>query len=396
MAEAAAERFDVIVIGGGPVGAVIALGLADSGQRVALFERQAPQAGALGMDLRAFALSPASQMLLQQVDLWRYLKPTPYASMDVWEERGTKQLHFDAAEVGRDELGWIQGAGPLAVASWERLEQHGQVVLIVGEGELTLTAEAEAVAVGWGRRRLSAALLVAADGAKSVVRAQLGVDLEQRDTGQASLVSVVRTSGEHGNTAWQRFLLDGPLALLPGADPHTAALVWSQSPAAAERRLAMSDAEFCAELTRMSEACIGQITAVDRRLAFPLVQSIVASFNPRQRVLLVGDAARVVHPLAGLGLNLGFEDAAGLLRRARGALDPGAPGLWRTYARHRRARGLTLMRLFSALQAFYGIRQPFAHWLRNFGVDLVNRAAPAKRQLMQEAMGIGPLARRLL
>ena len=397
VAEGFREDFEVVVVGGGPVGAAAALGLADAGRRVALIEKRQPriELGPLGMDLRTLALNPASQALLADLGLWSGLKPTPYRAMRVWEERGTAAIRFDASEVGRTELGWMQESSPLAEAAWRRLAKHSNVELVVGEPPSAVEPQRDAVAVDVGDRQLRAALLIAADGAQSPAREQLGVKVEARDTGQVALVSVVRATAGHRGTAWQRFLHDGPLALLPGRDECTVALVWSQSPAAANRRLAMDDAAFCAELTRQSEACIGEICALDRRLRFPLVQSVASSFNPHPRVLLIGDAARVLHLMAGLGLNLGFEDVTGLLRTVKGALDPGAPGLWRTFARRRKARAQAMVRLLAALQGFYSLKQPAAQWLRNAGVRLVNDFAPLKRQIILEAMGLGPLAQRL-
>ena len=388
---------EVAVVGGGPVGAAVALGLADAGRRVVLTDRMRPQGqpGNLSADLRAMALSPASQALLAELDLWRRLRPTPYRLMRVWEERGTAQLRFDAAEVGRAELGWIQESGPLSEAAWARLAEHPKVEILLGESPSVVKPKPSAVVLQVGDRELSAALLIAADGAQSPVRRQLGVEAKAWDAQQVAVASVVYTSKGHAHTAWQRFLLDGPVALLPGVDAKAAALVWSQSPEAAARRMALDEAAFCAELTRATEACQGQVEAVDRRLSFPLAQSVASTFNPHHRVLLIGDAARVVHPLAGLGLNLGFEDVSGLLRTAKGALDPGAPGLWRTFARRRRARALGMAHFLSALQGFYGLPQPAVGWLRNFGVRMVNNSASVKRQLITEALGLGPVARRL-
>ncbi len=397
MAKGFREDFEVAVVGGGPVGAATALGLADAGRRLALIEQHRPQVnvGALGMDLRTLALSPASQALLANLSLWDGLKPTPYDAMRVWEERGTAAIRFAASDVGRAELGWMQEYGPLAQVAWRRLGEHPNAELIVGQTPSAVEPQRDAVAIDVGERRLQAALLIAADGAQSRVREQLGVKAHARNTGQTALVSVVRTSSGHKGTAWQRFLHDGPLALLPGRDERTAALIWSQSPAAAARRLALEESDFCAELTRHSEACLGQVCALDQRLTFPLSQSVAASFNPHPRVLLIGDAARVVHLMAGLGLNLGFEDVAGLLRRAQDASDLGAPGLWRAFARRRKARAQAIVRMLATLQGLYGVKQPAIQWLRNAGVRLINDLAPLKRQIIVEAMGLGPLAGRL-
>ena len=392
--EADLNKTEVVVVGGGPVGAAVALGLADAGRDVCVIDKRRPQKrpGKFGMDSRATALSPASQVLLAELEVWQRLKPTPYRTMRVWEERGTAELCFDAEDLGRTELGWIQESGPLSDAIWARLFEHPNVQLIRAETPSAIAPGQQEILIHLGERRLSARLLIAADGGKSTLRQQLGVKTDVWDTDQVAVTSVVRTSKAHANTAWQRFLLDGPVALLPCAEAHNAALVWSQSPAAAARRMELDDDAFRTELTQATEARLGEVEAADRRLRFPLVQSVTATFNPHHRILLIGDAARVVHPLAGLGLNLGFEDVAGLLRGAQGALDPGAPGLWRIYARRRRLRALSMVRFLSALQKFYSVRQPAPAWLRNFGVRLVNHSAPIKRQLVTEALGFGPVA----
>ena len=174
-------------------------------------------------------------------------------------------------------------------------------------------------------------------------------------------------------------------------------MVWSQSAECARRRGRLDDAGFGAELARAAGFGPGEIVAVDERVTFPVSQAIAHRVNPHPRVLLIGDAARTIHPLAGLGVNLGFEDVGGLLRVLRRVADgdPGAGGLWGAFARRRKARGLAMMRFLAGLRAFYGMRQPLPHWVRNLGVRLVNRAGPVKRQLMREAMGFGPIARTL-
>jgi 2-octaprenylphenol hydroxylase len=195
--------------------------------------------------------------------------------------------------------------------------------------------------------------------------------------------------------AHQCFLPDGPVALLPGLDPQLCSVVWSQSPAEAERRRALGDEAFCAELTRATSACLGAIEAVDQRIVFPLNQVLAADLHPAARVLLVGDAAHVLHPLAGLGANLGFEDVRAMLDvlgRLPAAADPGEARLWTTFARQRRLRARMLLGLMATLQQLYAGGDPWRQWLRNTGVHWLNRVTPVKRQIVVEAMGLGPLA----
>ena len=393
-----ADSVDVLVIGGGLIGTSAALGIAASGRRLALIDQRRPsvQPGRLGADLRTVALSPASQTLLRKLGAWEDLKAAPYRSMRVWEERGGAEIRFHAQEAERDELGWIVEVGPAVAALWRRLEACTNAQCLV-ESLADMQPTEEAVAVQVGERRIQARLAVAADGGQSAVRSQLGVQVKAWETGQVALATLARAERPHQETAFQRFLLDGPLALLPCVDARTVSVIWSQSAVSGQRRLALDDEAFCSELTEASEGCLGQIQEVDRRQTFALAQSATAMLNPCQRVLLIGDAARVLHPMAGLGVNLGFEDIAGLLQGLAHpqAEDPGAPGLWRAFARRRKARSLSMTQFLAGLRAFYAMPQPAASWLRNLGVRWVDGFQPLKRQIIREALGLGPIAQRL-
>ena len=404
---------DVAVVGGGLIGAAAALGLAAQGRTVLLIEPHRPTAvrGSLGMDLRTLALSPASRDLLEELGVWGRVEAAPYRHMEVWEERGTRAMHFDAAMAGREELGWIVENGPLVEALWNAAEGQAairvhrgrladvsvgadEVVLALAAAEDPTAAPAAIAPAGSARARL----LIAADGAASAVREKLGVAVRSYEVGQMALATVVRTERPHGCTAYQRFLLDGPVALLPGRNERLSSVVWSQSPAEAERRRGLDDAAFAAELGRAVQHRLGAIEAVDRRLTFPLRQHVAERFNPHPRALLVGDAARVVHPLAGQGANLGLEDVRGVLD-VLGALapaaDPGSPGLWRGFDRRRGARARLMVGLMGALRQAYAAGDPLTQWLRNTGVGLLDGLAPLKRQIMVEAMGLGPVSRRV-
>jgi len=397
------ELFDVAIAGGGVIGAATALGLARQGWRVLLVEPSRPQLvrGGLGTDLRTLAVSPASRMLLEHLGVWQAVPAAPYRGMEVWEERGTRAMCFDAGDAGRDELGWIVENSPLAAALWDALEQRDNVTVHGGRVAGLQTAPAavrlDLAGVPDGRAvTVSTRLLVAADGAASAVRERLGVSVRHFDVDQEALATAVRTERPHEGIAYQRFLLDGPVALLPGIDPRVSTVVWSQSVAAAGRRRLLGDGDFAAELGRAVQHRLGAVEAVDRRLGFPLAQQLAESFNPHPRALLVGDAGRVVHPLAGLGANLGFEDVAGMLgvlAASAPAADPGAPGLWQAFDRRRWARAQLMVSILGALRRVYARGDPWSQWVRNLGVGVLDAALPLKRQIMVEAMGLGPVGR---
>lgn len=393
---------DVAVIGGGLIGAAVALGAARQGWQVLLLDRAAPDwaPGSLGMDLRSVAVSPASQTLLDGLGVWRELRAVPYTHMHVWEERGTRAIDFDAAEVARGELGWIVENGPLVALLWQRLRALDNVAVHTGDRLVGLEATAGEVGLRLRSedqdRSARARLVIGADGARSSVRALLGVSAETFDTGHHALATVVRTARPHHGWAYQRFLLDGPLALLPGTAPRHCAVVWSQPPETARRRAALAEQDFCAELNNATEGCLGEVEATDQRLVFPLQQMLVSTFQPDERVLLVGDAARVLHPLAGLGANLGFEDVAELLaqlQRLGGRGDPGVGDLWHGFARRRHWRSRMMVDLMGGLRRVYARSDPLFQWLRNVGVGWLDSVAPVKRQIIREALGLGSLAR---
>ncbi len=385
-----AQKDNIVVVGGGLVGAATALGLAAAGHNVTVVEGKAPerQQGLLGVDIRSVAINPRSQMLLERLGAWDETRTAPYDHMHVWEDRGCESIDFHANELGRDQLGWLVEMSRLVVGLWEKLaDRCERVVDTVDQVVLD-----QSVQLCMGSREIVCDFLIAADGGYSAIRRALAVPVVERAVGQVALATVVRTAGEHENTAWQRFLLDGPLALLPCVEPDLVSIVWTQSASSAEARLQMSDAAFMRDLGVASEFCLGEIVEVDRRLVFPLRQQYIEQPLVDNRVLFVGDAARLVHPLAGLGVNLGFEDVDALLAVAESADTLCRPEIWRRYTRRRTQRAKSMIRLFEGINQLYGTADPGIALLRNWGVGAVNRARPVKHQIVREAMGLGPLA----
>ena len=383
--------YDAIVVGAGLVGAAAALALGRAGRRVALVDRRRPAEarGRLGFDVRTVALTPACLEFLG-VDV----PDARIRRMRVWEEEGTGYIEFDSAAVGCDALAHVVEVGATSAALWQAAEALDGVDVRCGAVS-GLSEGAAAMQVSVADATLFGRLVIAADGAESEVRRLAGVELLDRGDFDAALATVVRTERAHGDTALQRFGRHGPLAFLPLPDAHCSAVIWSQDRTATERLCALDDAAFLAALDAASEGALGPLDAVDRRYAFPLAQRLVRDFNPRPRLLFVGDAAHTVHPLAGQGVNLGIEDAARLLDVAEGAADLGRPNLWRGFARRRRARAEAMVALMTALRGAYGYGGPVGRWLRNVGVRGLDTTPAAKRWLIREAMGQGVLARTL-
>jgi ubiquinone biosynthesis UbiH/UbiF/VisC/COQ6 family hydroxylase len=396
---------DVAVVGGGLIGASAAIALAQRNVSVALIDRAEPPVsrGNLGFDIRTVAVNPASVELLDSIGAWRDFAPCPFDAVHVCEERGTRFIEFHASDVDRAELGWIIEVSPSIATLWSRLRQEPNVAVVLGSIDL-IDASSEHVrlhptasASGAEADEIVAKLLIAADGANSSIRSLLGVDAGRFATGQSAIATVVESERDHGGVAWQRFMLDGPLAFLPLPSrdgKHFASIVFSQLDAAADALMALDDAAFARKLRHASGDRFGEIRAVDRRFRFALEQLVADSFQPTPRVLLVGDAARVLHPLAGQGVNLGFEDIAEVLRVVtavpRDAI--GDAELWKGFARRRRLRADVMVRAMDAFATAYRLQDPTLNWLRNVVVDVLNAAPPLKRQLIKEAMGFGIFA----
>lgn len=387
------SRQHVAVVGAGLVGASAALGLARLGYSVTLVERHAPtvSAGRFGIDLRNVALTPASQHFLSTLGAWQDERLCAYHSMQVWEQWGSGHLHFSAAEAGVTKLGWVVESSPLAMRLWQACAAHAQIEVVLGEIS-AVQPEQDKVDIRLADATLQVDLLLAADGAHSTVRNLLQVAVQESPVGQVALATVVQHEQPHQQTARQRFLVDGPLALLPSRCDTVSSVVWSQSPQAAKQRQQLSEVDFCQEISHCLEHTVGRVTEVDQRIVFPLTQQRAATMYPHDRVLLLGDAMRVIHPLAGMGVNLGFEDVAQLLQIARGQSNLAAAGLWRRYARHRETRASAMMATMAGFKTLFGVDLPGAGLVRKVGMTALQGLPALKRQVIREAMGLGTLS----
>ena len=381
---------DILVAGGGPVGLAAAAALGEAGFTVRLFERAAAPAPFRpdAVDARVFALSPASLALLDRLGAGAALRAarvSPYRRMAVWDDEPQRGLLFSASELGGESLGAIVEHSVLAMALAQALPagvaHFGQEIAGVETGEDAVSLRFADGATARAR------LLVAADGPDSPLRAQLGLPTVGWGYGQQALVCHLQPERGHGGTAWQRFLSTGPLALLPLADGRVS-LVWSCEAALAEELLALSDAEFALRVSTASQHRLGALTAPTPRRALPL-RLLHAQDYFAGRAVLVGDAAHVVHPLAGQGMNLGFGDVAALAA-VLGAARAAGRGWWRertlaAYARQRKAENLEMLALTDGLKRLYGVA-PLRRLL-GLGLSAVDRAPLLKPALLARALG---------
>ena len=399
------ERYDAIIVGAGMVGAALGCALAKTGFRIALIDGSELVAGAGSgdYDLRVSALTRASQRILQALGAWRAIESariSPFRQMHVWDAGGSRSIHFDAADVAEDTLGYIVENRVIQSALHERLRGQDNIDLIMPAQLAALRIDqTDAQATLVDGRTLQASLLVGADGVESTVRKLAGIATRGWHYDQHGVVATVRPQKFHQETAWQRFLADGPLAFLPLAD-GLCSIVWSTRPSHAETLLTMDEAQFRRSLEQAFESRLGPILECSARARFPLrLQHATEYVKPR--LALVGDAAHSIHPLAGQGVNLGLLDAAALAEvlvqgRAR-ARDPGEYALLRRYERWRKGDNLATMAAMDGFKRLFGTEARPLRLLRNVGLGLVDRAGPLKRAIIEHAMGLSgdlpPLAR---
>jgi 2-octaprenyl-3-methyl-6-methoxy-1,4-benzoquinol hydroxylase/2-octaprenylphenol hydroxylase len=390
-----APSLDVAVVGGGMVGAAAALALARAGFATALLEARAPTAwdAQAEVDLRVVGLAPSSIALLDELDVWTSIRASragPYAHMHVWDAESGAAIDFDAASEGRDQLGYIVENNLVQWTLWRALEAAGVRRLCPVEVKGFEPREDRIQLELADGESLSAALLVAADGAASPLRRLAGIGTRGRDYAQRAVVAHVATERPHENTAWQRFLPGGPLALLPLADGRSS-VVWSLAEAQAQRVLALDDQAFLDELGVASDFRLGRITASTPRAAFPLNLQLAECYQA-ERFVLLGDAAHAVHPLAGQGVNLGLRDVVELrdtlLAARRAGRDIGAAHVLRRYARRRRSADTLDALGFDALARIFAWQSPALVAARGVGVRLLDRCAPLKRRLSEHAAGL--------
>lgn len=400
------ESCDVLIAGGGMVGASLAVALAGLPLRVVLVEAVPPgAAGQPSFDSRTTALSRSSRQIFGTLGLWPALDSgaAPIRRIQVSERGRFGTTVIDADEQGVEALGYVVENATLGQVLWDELRRHPNVVVrtpaaVTGAGyaEDALLATVESAG---GVERISTRLLVVADGSRSRLRAALGVPASQRSYGQTAIIGNVGVQGDSvTDTAFERFSPDGPLALLP-AGPGRFVFVLTRRDADVARVLALADADFLRLLQAESGFRAGRFSRLGKRSSYPL-ELVCAGRVTAPRAAVIGNAAHGLHPVAGQGYNLGLRDAAALAellaetgRDPDGSTDPGHPALLARYAAWRRPDQRKVVAFTDGLIRLFGL--PGLGTLRGAALQLFDSLPGAKTLLARETMGLGGRRSRL-
>ncbi|MBU9437962.1 UbiH/UbiF family hydroxylase [Burkholderia multivorans] len=385
------HTFDVAVVGGGLVGKTAALALTQSGYKTALLAQPVtPRPADLAFDTRVYALSSSSQALLERLRVWQALdhgRLAPVYDMRVYGD-AQAELHFSAYQASVPQLAWIAESSLIETSLDAALRFQPNLTWFDARAQgLDVRDDAAVLALSSGQV-LEADLVVGADGAHSWVRSQMGARVERRDYRQTGVVANFKASLPHRETAYQWFRDGEIVALLPLPDGHVS-LVWSAHTAHADELLALDPAQLAAEVERVSHGQVGTLECVTPAAGFPLaLQTVDKLIAPR--VALVGDAAHLIHPLAGQGMNLGLRDVAALadaIANKESFRNLGDTVLLRRYERSRREDIRALMVATDGLQRLFAVPGSFAKAVRNAGMAFVGAQPLVKRWLVSAALG---------
>lgn len=391
------HHYDIIIVGGGMVGATLACALGDSALQVAVIEAHQSdynwQEGS--HDIRVSAITHASQHIFENIGSWASMQRdgvAAYNKMHVWDATGQGQIHFDSVEAGQANLGHIIENRVIQKAVQTRLADFDNIDLLVPVRlESMRLKDKGAELTSTDGLSLTTPLVVGADGANSWVRKQAEISLSSWAYHQNAVVCNVTTSESHQDACWQQFMPEGPLAFLPLADGQSS-IVWSTTEEKAQALLNMDVQAFNQELQMTFGSSLGRIRLNSERGAFPL-RLRHANQYVKEHLALVGDAAHTVHPLAGQGVNLGLLDAVVLaeeiLRAFEKKRDIGALSTLRRYERRRKGDNMTMLAAMDGFKRLFSNDITPLKLLRNSGLNIADKLNPFKTLVIKRAMGLG-------
>ena len=390
------QSVDIAIIGGGMVGLTVAAALENSGLRIAIIESKLPDTELADLpDVRVSAISRASENILEHVGAWQGIvtrRASPYSSMKVWEQDSFARIEFEAEQIAQRNLGHIVENRVIQLSLLEKVSKQENVTLLAPERcSNIMFGESEAWLNLESGKAITAKLVVGADGANSWLRQQVDIPLTHWDYGHSALVANIRTVESHDKTARQIFRPEGPLAFLPLGEDNLNSIVWSLDPLHAENLVSMPEEEFNKQLTAAFDNQLGLCKVEGERQAFPLKMRYAKDFV-KERVVLVGDAAHTIHPLAGQGVNLGLADAAALAETInelhQEGKDIGLKMNLRPFERWRKTEAAQMIASMQGFKELFSGSNPIKKLVRGIGMSLTNEVSPVKDECLKRALGV--------
>ena len=388
--------FEVVVIGAGVVGSSLALSLAKEGVDVCLIDKGTPEIKEDISRGRTAALNLASQNILEKLGVKRGIQNylTPFKNIYVWDSDGTSSLEFSSDEIGQPKLGDVVTNNAILSSIFLLLPNHKNLRFLSGDRLKTLDPQEESIRVCTeGGENISCKLVVGADGGLSSVRELSSINIRTWSYDQKALIANLKAEKSHSNTAYQVFTKNGPIALLPMQkdDEESLSLVWSADIDYAERLLDLDIPSFLNELERKTESVLGKLSLDGEMSSYPLHQLHAKDYYA-QRVVLIGDAAHSMHPLAGQGLNLGLGDveelASRILRSRRHGEDVGNDKMLSDYSKARKSINLRMMGFMEVFKKGFGSTNPWVRLGRNMAFGATQKAPELRKRFIKEAAGI--------
>lgn len=387
------ERYDAIIVGAGMVGLVSALALAKENFKVAIIDANPPKTDDNNkISARVSAINLCSQALLAKLGILSKIPPdhtSPLTKMQIWDEIGGGHIEFNSLELNLPQLGLILFNEDIIRAAWLRLSEYTNVSFH-HELPQSIVREPKHIFLELKKNKVSAHVLIAADGAHSWVRKTLGIKTDAKPYAQSGIVALIKTEIPHQQCAYQNFLPTGPLGVLPLKNPNEMAIVWSADSDYAHALLDMTEPQFNTALEKALGNKLGHISLISERQAFPLVASHAKQYC-QERVALIGDAAHTIHPLAGQGLNLGFMDTKALIEAICEARekerDIGAFRVLRQYERARKGDNISMLAAMRGFKTLFASQNRGLIQLRNLGIQVLNHFGPLKRIFARKGLG---------
>ncbi len=400
------SRTDIIIVGGGMVGLAAAAALVDSDLQVTLIEQSDLTSLTSqdwlsenirekeAFDIRVSAINPENQRWLSTLKAWQnipFVQQAGFEKMAVWDGDGSGHIEFDAADIAQPILGTIVENQVLRAALYQQLVKASNIRLVSHNEVTTLENMSDVVFVTLTNgEHLRAKLLIGADGANSSIRRQLGIGNTEQSYQQQAFVANVITEKPHDDTAWQRFTASGPVAFLPLPHPNLCSVVWSLDESKASLLKSCTTDEFGEQLAKAFEFKLGSVNVVSQVRAFPLSKRHSENYLT-QRCALVGDAAHTIHPLAGQGVNLGFQDVVCLvkqiLKQHHLQRDFGLSANLRPFERERKLQNYLMQNAMTGFKELFSQQNLPVTLLRNYAMSRLNQIGFAKQLFMRYAMG---------